>query len=130
MSPHVGNRPYRAPELVLQEPDYDQSVDIWALGCVIAEIIHCSKPYVQPLLQIKDRHARKAALKGHLATCKLFPAQSDYPTSPSPTTESSMVPDMNEMDQLNVINRVLGDLTTDDTSFITEMSALKRQKRA
>ena len=47
--------------------------------------------------------------------------------SPASAAESSLMP---EMDQLNVINNVLGELTSDDTSFITEMSALKRQTRA
>ena len=30
---------YKAPELLLEYPFYDYSVDIWALGCVLAELI-------------------------------------------------------------------------------------------
>ncbi|OHS94796.1 Cell division control protein 2 like protein [Tritrichomonas foetus] len=30
---------YRAPELVVDSPEYDHSIDIWSCGCVIAEMI-------------------------------------------------------------------------------------------
>ncbi|KAK9455485.1 kinase-like domain-containing protein [Dipodascopsis uninucleata] len=34
----IGTGPYRAPELLFGSSDYTQSVDLWSLGCVIAEI--------------------------------------------------------------------------------------------
>lgn len=30
---------YRAPEVILEDPNYDYAVDIWAVGCIMAEII-------------------------------------------------------------------------------------------
>jgi serine/threonine protein kinase len=42
----VVTRWYRAPEVILLEKYYDQSIDIWSLGCSFAELIHCSEPYV------------------------------------------------------------------------------------
>lgn len=36
----VGARSYRAPELVYGSVNYDCSVDMWALGCIIAEMIN------------------------------------------------------------------------------------------
>lgn len=42
----VVTRWYRAPEVILLEKHYDQSIDIWSLGCSFAELIHCSEPYV------------------------------------------------------------------------------------
>ena len=36
---------YRAPELLLGASDYDQSVDIWALGCVFYELLMASKEH-------------------------------------------------------------------------------------
>lgn len=33
------DRFYRAPELILHNESYSTAVDIWAVGCVIAEII-------------------------------------------------------------------------------------------
>jgi mitogen-activated protein kinase 1/3 len=35
----VGSRWYRAPELILLNNSYDEKIDIWALGCVIAEMM-------------------------------------------------------------------------------------------
>ena len=35
---YVATRWYRAPELVLRMQDYDQSVDVFALGCIMAEL--------------------------------------------------------------------------------------------
>ena len=36
---YVATRWYRAPELVLRSKNYDQSVDMFALGCIMAELI-------------------------------------------------------------------------------------------
>lgn len=36
---YIFSREYRAPELLFNFDNYDKSVDIWALGCVIAEMI-------------------------------------------------------------------------------------------
>ena len=35
---HIGTRWYRAPEVVLLEPQYDFASDIWSLGCTLAEL--------------------------------------------------------------------------------------------
>eukprot|EP00927_Polykrikos_kofoidii_P067996 TRINITY_DN63408_c0_g1_i1.p1 TRINITY_DN63408_c0_g1~~TRINITY_DN63408_c0_g1_i1.p1 ORF type:complete len:977 (-),score=174.32 TRINITY_DN63408_c0_g1_i1:114-3044(-) len=37
MSTYVQSRPYRAPEVILGLP-YDQKIDIWSLGCIVAEL--------------------------------------------------------------------------------------------
>ncbi len=39
MTDYVATRWYRPPELILGRDDYDKSIDIWAIGCVIAEMI-------------------------------------------------------------------------------------------
>jgi serine/threonine protein kinase len=36
---YVATRWYRAPELVLRSKNYDSSVDMFALGCIMAELI-------------------------------------------------------------------------------------------
>ena len=38
LSSYVQSRSYRAPEVVLGLP-YDQKVDIWSLGCILAELL-------------------------------------------------------------------------------------------
>lgn len=35
---YVATRWYRAPELVLRSQSYDQGVDVFALGCIMAEL--------------------------------------------------------------------------------------------
>ena len=39
LSPHVGTRWYRAPELGLVEQHYDQAQDMWSFGCILYELI-------------------------------------------------------------------------------------------
>lgn len=38
-SPHVYARYYRPPEVMIQEKHYDERSDIWAIGCVLAELL-------------------------------------------------------------------------------------------
>ncbi len=37
-TPYVVARYYRAPELILGSHYYDESIDIWAAGCILFEI--------------------------------------------------------------------------------------------
>lgn len=39
MTDYVATRWYRPPELLIGKDDYDKSIDIWSIGCVMAEII-------------------------------------------------------------------------------------------
>ena len=48
-TPYIVSRYYRAPELILCISSYTTSIDIWAVGCIIAEIITR-----QPLFQGKS----------------------------------------------------------------------------
>uniref|UniRef100_A0A804M1L8 [RNA-polymerase]-subunit kinase n=1 Tax=Zea mays TaxID=4577 RepID=A0A804M1L8_MAIZE len=38
---------YQAPELLLGKPDYDTKVDVWSLGCVMAELVNNGRPLFQ-----------------------------------------------------------------------------------
>lgn len=38
MTDYIGTRWYRAPEMVLRVSRHTSAVDIWALGCVVAEL--------------------------------------------------------------------------------------------
>lgn len=40
LSPHVVSRRYRPPEIILFEKEYGQAVDVWSLGCVVAELLY------------------------------------------------------------------------------------------
>ena len=36
--PYVQSRFYRAPEVMLRDREYDQSIDMWSFACVLAEL--------------------------------------------------------------------------------------------
>lgn len=46
---YICSRYYRAPELIFGSTHYDEKIDVWAAGCVIAEMIK-----MQPLFPGKD----------------------------------------------------------------------------
>lgn len=60
LSSYVQSRSYRAPEVILGLP-YDQRVDIWSLGCILAEM---ASGYV--LLQNDSLASLMARLEGIL----------------------------------------------------------------
>ena len=35
----IGSRYYKAPELLFGSRNYQKSIDIWSLGCVLAELL-------------------------------------------------------------------------------------------
>lgn len=39
MTDYVATRWYRAPELLLSMREYNESVDVWSVGCIFAELI-------------------------------------------------------------------------------------------
>lgn len=45
MTATAQSRWYRAPEVIVCDVNYNQSIDIWSLGCIISELIKCTKPY-------------------------------------------------------------------------------------
>ena len=40
MSAHVCSRWYRAPECCLLEKNYGQAIDMWSIGCILAELLN------------------------------------------------------------------------------------------
>lgn len=38
-TPYIVSRYYRAPELILALSDYSNKIDVWAIGCILAELI-------------------------------------------------------------------------------------------
>lgn len=46
LSSRIVSRWYRSPEVILTEKDYESSLDIWSLGCILAETLTCSQLYV------------------------------------------------------------------------------------
>jgi len=38
-TPYIVSRYYRAPELILACSDYTNKIDVWAIGCILAEFL-------------------------------------------------------------------------------------------
>ena len=60
------SRWYRAPEIILVEASYGQAIDVWAMGCVFAEMLVCID------------ESQDAKLENRV----LFPGSSCYPLTP------------------------------------------------
>ena len=87
LTKHVVTRWYRAPELILIQP-YTSAVDIWSLGCIMAELLSMQEGNVP----------------GYQDRTPLFPGGSCFPLSGD---AGSSVND-ERLDQLSVIFGVIG----------------------
>lgn len=38
LTDYIATRWYRAPEVLLGAPEYDAKIDMWAFGCIVAEM--------------------------------------------------------------------------------------------
>ena len=61
MSPHVISRWYRPPEVILRSATYNQNVDIWSLGCILYEMMMCTKSNVKKMNYTSEK---RVAFKG------------------------------------------------------------------
>jgi len=106
---HVVTRWYRAPELILLEKDYTASIDVWSLGCILAELLGMIKENAPTFL---DRSP-------------LFPGTSCFPLSPdrSNNVKRGGFPHSSQ-DQLSIIFSVLGTPKEDDFEFVTDAKAI------
>lgn len=105
---HIGTRWYRSPEIILLEKIYSTEVDMWAAGCVFAELLGMMKEH-EP--NYKNRHA-------------LFPGASCFPLSPSthPINHIAGLP-ISPRDQFRTILEIRGTPNLFDTSFINDKKA-------
>ena len=107
---HVVTRWYRAPEIILLEKDYGPAIDIWAVGCIFAELLGMMKENAPTFM---DRQP-------------LFPGKSCFPLSPAKDPiESRKGFPFSSSDQLAVIFSVIGTPHEADISFVTDQKALE-----
>eukprot|EP01022_Parablepharisma_sp_SALTPOND_P017620 TRINITY_DN2848_c2_g1_i1.p1 TRINITY_DN2848_c2_g1~~TRINITY_DN2848_c2_g1_i1.p1 ORF type:complete len:557 (-),score=36.38 TRINITY_DN2848_c2_g1_i1:1185-2855(-) len=108
LSGHVATRCYRPPEIILLERVYTTAVDMWAAGCVFAELLEMVKEN-QPDISKRS---------------PLFPGRSCFPLSPSANpTEKVLGMPVSPRDQLKVILEVFGEPSVTDLSFLNDQRA-------
>lgn len=95
LTKHVVTRWYRAPELILIQP-YTSAVDIWSLGCILAELLSM----------------QEGSVPGYQDRTPLFPGGTCYPLS----GETGVADE--RLDQLSVIFGVIGTPSKEDISAI------------
>lgn len=110
---HVVTRWYRAPEIILLEKDYGPAIDIWAVGCIFAELLGMMKEHSPTFMDRKP----------------LFPGKSCFPLSPAKenTIQKNGLP-FSSNDQLAIIFAVIGNPTEEDASFVTDQKAIEYLK--
>lgn len=108
LTSYVASRWYRAPEIILTRATYGTGLDIWAAGCIFAELLSMLDPTINP-------ESREA----------LFPGASCYPYSPHIAEKLRCGLSLLDKDQLNVIISILGTPTLDDCSFIDNSAIIK-----
>ena len=102
LTKHVVTRWYRAPELILLSEHYSTAIDMWSIGCILAELLSMqAESHTSP----EDRQA-------------LFPGRSCFPLSADHPMAYA-----DQLDQLNVIFDVIGTPSPDDLSQVDNDTA-------
>lgn len=109
LTSHIATRWYRAPEIILLEKDYGPAVDVWAVGCIFAELLGMMKKHAPTYLDRKP----------------LFPGKSCFPLSPGVDTKQIRGFPHSSTDQLSVIFGTIGLPNEADKSFVTDKKALE-----
>lgn len=106
---HVVTRWYRAPELILLEREYTKAIDVWSVGCIIAELCGMQRENAPTYT---DRRP-------------LFPGSSCFPLSPDHETKMLKAGSLSSStDQLSVIFEVIGTPSEEDLQQITNDRAI------
>jgi len=102
LTKHVVTRWYRAPELILLESNYNCSIDMWSVGCVLSELLTMQKE------SYEDPSDRMALFPGK--SC--FPLSADHPLAYT-----------HPKDQLSVIFDVIGTPSPEDIDAVSSRKA-------
>ena len=95
---------YRAPEVIFLEKRYDAALDMWSVGCVLAEMLTC-------LSGKKIKEHKRLLFKG-TSCCPLSP-------------ETSNVKDDQSQDMVEAIIRKIGFPSEEDQSFMSDANGIK-----
>ena len=105
---HVVTRWYRAPELILLEENYTESIDVWSIGCIFGELLGMMKENIP-----------NPADRG-----PLFPGSSCFPLSPDHKHAMDYkFHTRGNRDQLNMIFNVIGTPEEDEIEGLEKPDA-------
>ena len=82
LSPYIQTRHYRAPEILLRTRNYGKGVDTWSTGCILAELLACSEPYVKEIATNLDDPQQVMKLHELVNRRVLFNGKSSFMLSP------------------------------------------------
>ena len=102
LTKHVVTRWYRAPELILLSEHYTAAIDMWSVGCILAELLSMQ---AESQTSPEDRQA-------------LFPGRSCFPLSADNPLAYN-----DQLDQLNVIFDVIGTPSAEDLQQVDNETA-------
>eukprot|EP01046_Picozoa_sp_COSAG06_P021201 COSAG06_NODE_1582_length_9017_cov_11.406593_8_plen_663_part_00 len=116
LSRRVVTRYYRAPELLLGSDAYDAAIDIWSVGCILAEMLHS----LAPSSADSDSTTASPPLPVHAV---LFPGESgdEYPSARTLPSELRKSRSM-----LRLQFNTLGLPNRDDIDVLTDESDMRR----
>ena len=69
LTDYVATRWYRAPEILLGSTCYTKAVDMWAVGCIVAEMF-VGRPLLPGTRNEMDRLERVRAASLHTSSCR------------------------------------------------------------
>lgn len=121
LSPHVCSRWYRPPEVILVESNYNQKIDIWSTGCIMAEMLFC-----MALKQTTSKSPQDLNHKELLESRFAFSGTHCYPLSPRASrlhADPTAPAQSQQTDQLYKILLGLPQLGSEDISFIQNQNA-------
>lgn len=89
LSPYIQTRHYRAPEILLRCRNYDKGIDTWSTGCILAELLACSEPYVKDLAMDIENHESHRKLMELVSRRVIFNGKSSFMLSPVEETDEN-----------------------------------------
>ena len=117
LTKHVVTRYYRAPELILLSTDYTESIDVWSVGCIFAELLATLEPNA-------PRDSKRI----------LFPGDSGYPVSatsnPDDVDDRRLERELRKpASMLTLIFNVLGTPSYQDIADVTSSEPMREALR-
>lgn len=125
----MGSRFYRAPEIIACDPNYNEKVDVWGVGVVMAELMLHKLKYMSCIKKTEkevagDQEASVPSVQRPIRKF-MFPGKYCFPLSPKRGVEAEdqgkedCPKEVNcKEDQLMKIMQVMRPLKDDDLSFL------------